>query len=173
MFDAHLHLPPPRRWAAAREAGIRGGVLAGLGPADWQTLEEAAASGLTWSAGLHPWWVHAADDATLRDALRQLGQRLMSRGPVAIGECGLDFARARTSPARSRQHRALEAQLDMAREHEMPVVLHVVRATGAALGLVRDAALPRGGLVHGFAGPREVAMDWHRIGFCVGIGPAL
>lgn len=61
----------------------------------------------------------------------------------------------------------------MAQEHGMPVVLHVVRATGAALGLARDAALPRGGLVHGFAGPREVAMDWHRIGFCVGIGPTL
>lgn len=172
MFDAHSHaLGVPRR-DAAHAAGIRGSVLAGLGPSDWPGLATASAGG-GWVAGLHPWWVDSASPLDVAAGLTSLEARLVLGGPVGVGECGLDHARARTSGARARQLAALAAQLTLACTHDRPVVLHVVRATGAALAAVRAARLPRGGLLHGFTGPLEVAREWHRLGFMLGVGPAV
>lgn len=173
MFDAHQHPRGAQGWRAARAAGVRSAVLAGEGPADWAALAAAAPPDRHWIAGLHPWWVDRATPPAIDAALAALEAQLAAGGPVGVGECGLDHARARTDEGRARQAAALQAQLDLARAHDLPVVLHVVRATGAALDLVGAVPPPRGGLVHGFVGAREVAKRWHRLGFCVGIGPGL
>ena len=173
MFDAHRHPDGAASAAAARAAGVQGAVVAGLGPADWEGLRASAPQDGGWLAGLHPWWVDTAPAPALRAALDALADVLASGDPIGVGECGLDHARARTPAARARQLEALGAQLGLARAHALPVVLHVVRATGAAQQRVATARLPRGGLVHGFAGPREVAEGWRRLGFVLGIGPAV
>jgi len=87
---------------------------------------------------------------------------------VALGECGLD--RVRGVPW-DLQVRAFEAQLELAREHSLPVVLHVVKAFPAILQAHRTAATPW--FVHGFRGGPELALDLWRHGIRLSFGPAL
>jgi len=173
VLDAHQHAADPGAWARARTAGITAAVLAGVGPSDWDPMAAAAGRDRVWCAGLHPWWVRDAPEATVSAALDALADRLDRGGPVAVGECGLDHARTRDAHGRARQREALHAQLCLARDHGLPVVLHVVRATAAARAAVAAVGLPQGGLVHGFTGALEVGREWHRAGFLLGVGAAV
>lgn len=94
--------------------------------------------------GVHPWDAEREDTATL-------GQRLGDA--QAVGETGLDFA---CDVAREAQTAALRAQLRLARERGLPVVLHCVRAFEP---LMRELAAcePRAVIFHGFIGSPEQA----------------
>jgi TatD DNase family protein len=62
----------------------------------------------------------------------------------------------------------------MARDRNLPVVLHVVQAHGLALEVVADDGLPEaGGMVHGFGGSAEVAAEWVRLGAHVSFSTAI
>lgn len=96
------------------------------------------------TAGIHPWDAAKEDAATL-------GERL---GDVqAVGETGLDFVRGAD---RETQLAALRAQLRLARERGLPVVLHCVQAFEP---LMRELAAcePRAVIFHGFIGSPEQA----------------
>ena len=94
--------------------------------------------------GVHPWDAEREDTATL-------GQRLGDA--QAVGETGLDFA---CGVAREAQTAALRAQLRLARERGLPVVLHCVRAFEP---LMRELAAcpPPAAIFHGFIGSPEQA----------------
>ena len=94
--------------------------------------------------GVHPWDAEREDTATL-------GQRLGDA--QAVGETGLDFA---CDVAREAQTAALRAQLRLARERGLPVVLHCVRAFEP---LMRELAAcpPPAAIFHGFIGSPEQA----------------
>ena len=94
--------------------------------------------------GVHPW------DADMR-LVATLGERLSDAQDV--GETGLDFVHG---PSREMQTEALRAQLRLARERGLPVVLHCVRAFEP---LMRELAAcePRAVIFHGFIGSPEQA----------------
>ncbi len=164
MIDAHCH-PSPQRLAAARGDGVTGWVGSVMVPEDLDDKNDASED-LWWSAGLHPW---LAPGVVLKDALAALESRLDR--VVAIGEMGLDHRRARDPDTRSLQRRAFRAQLALARDRGLPVVLHVVRAHGAALQVLRKDGMPtQGGLVHGFSGALEVAQSYLSLGLHLGVG---
>ena len=96
------------------------------------------------TAGVHPW------DAATQDAAT-LGQRL--GGAQAVGETGLDFVRGAD---RAVQLAAFRAQLALAHERQMPVVLHCVRAFEPVMREL-DACRPRAVIFHGFIGSPEQA----------------
>lgn len=177
-IDGHCHLdlfPPtevPAVLARARSAGVRRLILAGVDPAGWATQRALVARepGLFRTAGLHPW--AAMERSAVLDAdMAQLTETLeQSPHPVAIGELGLDHLRG-PPDSRPAQEAAFRAQLALARERHLPVVLHVVQAHGRALEILRADGLPaRGGVVHGFSGSAEVAADYVRLGLHIGIG---
>ncbi len=113
--------------------------------------------------GLHPWHVPADVDAAL-DSLRELADAMP---PVAIGETGLD--KSRRGAPRELQVRAFEGQVALARELDVPLILHVVRSHGACLERVRGHS--PGGMVHDFQGPVETVRDWVQAGFFLSISP--
>ena len=94
--------------------------------------------------GVHPW------DADM-PLVATLGERLSDA--QAVGETGLDFVHG---PSREVQTEALRAQLRLARERGLPVVLHCVRAFEP---LMRELAAcePRAVIFHGFIGSPEQA----------------
>jgi TatD DNase family protein len=69
---------------------------------------------------------------------------------VAIGECGLDFYRERTTP--DQQRAAFLAQLAIAAGASLPVVVHSREAMAETLNVLSVAAPPRGGVLHCFDG---------------------
>jgi TatD DNase family protein len=174
--DAHTHLDLPafdadRAEVLARAAavGVVGGVICAADPADWDRVEAAGTSlGLPWTLGVHPWWCAALDDAAHDALLAVLSARPT---PWGIGETGLDHGRATTPGAQALQRRSLRAHLALARERDVPVVLHVVRAYPEALDVIDADGLPAaGGMVHSWSGPpelvpRAVALGLH-LSFC-------
>jgi TatD DNase family protein len=96
---------------------------------------------------------------------------------VAIGEIGLDYYRDRTSP--QQQRIAFEAQLSLAAELELPVIIHNREASDDVLAILEswvtglpDALRQRPGVLHSFSAPENIAKRALAIGFYLGFtGP--
>ncbi len=82
---------------------------------------------------------------------------------VAIGETGLDFHYQHSPPAA--QEASLEAHLQLAREQELPVVIHCRSAERRLAEILRAAGMPeRGGVIHCFTGDLEAARAFIDLG---------
>lgn len=162
FIDSHAHLADPafdgdrgEVLAFARLAGCAGVVCIGesLASADRAAELAAAHPGFVWhTAGVHP------HDAAGFDAARDLAaiRAHAARGAIAVGECGLDY-HYDNSP-RDRQREALSAQLDVARELRLPLVVHTREAEADTVAMLvnaaRDGVL---GVLHCYTGSRSLA----------------
>lgn len=184
MIDAHCHLDDPRFDAdraaameAARHAGVRGFVTAGVGPDRWERQRRLCADVPDTFAcyGLHPWAVaRARDDGEVAGALAHL-ERVLDEAPaVGLGETGLDASGHTPRDSLPRQERAFRAQIRLARARDLPLVLHVVRAHEEALRVAEEEGVPRrGGMVHSFGGDPGQARRWIRLGLSISLGPSV
>jgi len=167
VFDAHAHLDeaPP----AGLPLGISGWVLPGVSAArDAHSAALAAADPrLVAAAGLHPWYLPDGDD--LEDALRALRSRIDGGAVCAVGETGLDKGR-RAGP-KDVQLRAFRAQLAMAAQAALPLILHVVRSHGRCLEEIAAAGVGLRGMVHDFQGPVQMVGPWVQAGFLLSVSP--
>lgn len=175
LIDTHCHLDAAEfaadredAMARARAVGVGGFVIPAVGRAnfaDVQTLV-AAHPDCACALGIHPMYVGEARDADL-DAL----EPLLAQGvAVAVGEIGLDgFVEEGNLPL---QRHFFEAQLRLARKHELPVVLHIRRAQDEVLKYLRRLPVC-GGIAHAFNGSRQQAEDFIKLGFKLGFGGAM
>ncbi len=178
-FDAHTHLDfeafAPDRAAVcerARQAGVDGWLIAGAAPADWDRIERVAAeTGGLAACGVHPWWLSELGEDAVQAALADLGQR---DGLAAIGETGLDHVRAQDATTRTKQRECFREHLSIARNRNLPLVLHLVRASTEALQLCRLDGLPEaGGMIHRWSGkPTQIAGAVSQ-GLYISFGPAV
>lgn len=116
--------------------------------------------------GIHPIYTkdaQASDLAVLRDYLQRYQ-------PVAVGEIGLDFFIAEYEPAQ--QEFFFIEQLKLAREFDLPVLLHIRRAADTILKHLRQHKV-RGGVAHAFNGSRQQADEFMKLGFKLGFGGAM
>ena len=116
--------------------------------------------------GIHPLYVTQASDkdiTTLADWLR-------NEAPVAVGEIGLDFYIKDTDP--ERQIFFFTEQLKLARQFDLPVILHVRRAIDEVLKYLRRYTV-RGGIAHAFNGSKQQADEFIKLGFKLGFGGAM
>ncbi len=177
-IDSHCHLDAPEFdpdraavVAAARAAGVRQLVVPAVAAAHFDTvIALAAETGFAYALGLHPLYVGQAADADLdrlRDALvaRRDDPRL-----VAVGEIGLDHFVPGLD--RERQQRFYLAQLKLARDAGLPVILHVRRSADALLAGLRRVPVA-GGIAHAFNGSLQQARQFIAQGFCLGFGGAM
>lgn len=92
-------------------------------------------------------------------------------GVVAIGETGLDYHFKREEQHRLKQHLWFLYQLNLARKRKLPVILHVRQAHEAALRILRwHPARELGGVIHCFYGSKELALQYLKLGYHIGIG---
>jgi TatD DNase family protein len=177
MFDAHCHLDrlsdPSSALVAARAAGVVDVLVAGVDPGGWDSQERlAGVAGVHLAYGLHPTAVDA-DASRTEAALRGLPTRLRGAGVVALGETGLDHRPAYRGHADA-QRLVFRAQLDLARQLDLPVVLHVVAAYGAAWDVLKQDGLPRaGGMVHAWSGAADLVPRWQELGLYLSFGGPL
>ena len=109
------------------------------------------------TAGIHPW---EAQRAELSELL-PLGDDVQ-----AVGETGLDFA---VDVDRDAQRRLFDAQLRLACERGLPVVLHCVRAFEETMRRLA-ACTPRAVIFHGFIGSTEQARQALAKGYYLSFG---
>ena len=176
--DAHCHLADPRFDGTRADVLVRAGcagvnffMQGGVNPADWAKQIELADERWGLCFGLHPWYVNDTDEAACLQALAQLEEILPKA--VALGEVGLDKG-PRLQPLRlDFQQEIMHRQLRLAVKHDKPIVLHIVRAHGPALEILRSEASSWRGIVHGFTGAKEVADQYIKLGLAVSVGGAL
>lgn len=172
LVDTHCHLDVPEFdadrdavVARARAAGVTRQIVPAIEAATWPALRDACAkdAGLFPAYGLHPLLL-----ATHREEhLRELREWIERERPVAIGECGLDYWVEDLD--RDQQSTYFDAQLRLAREFDLPVVVHARRAVDAVMASIKRVGNLRG-VIHSYAGSEEQARQLADLGFLIGIG---
>ena len=140
-----------------------------------QQLTEQAESGVAvpkvyLASGLHPAYISEHTEADLE----QLAQFLQTQPNVAVGEIGLDTFTddLKTEQSVAKQKRFFEAQLDLAVEHQLPVLLHIRKAHAECLALLKKHnynANKLGGIAHSFSGGEQEAKAFVKLGFKLGV----
>jgi TatD DNase family protein len=155
--------------ARARAAGVSDIVTPAYDPQSWDAVAALAAThpGVHAALGLHPW---VADRALDLDDLRA---RLLACGAVAVGEIGLDAKIV--GPGMARQVAVLRPQLRLARELDLPVILHDRGAAEHLVPLLREVygGAPARGVVHAFSRGPELARRYLDLGLHLGFGGAV
>lgn len=180
LVDTHCHLAAVEFAsdrgvvaAAARAAGVSAIVVPAVDVTSFAEVRVCCTrySGCAAAYGIHPLYVRnagSADLATLQEwLLRTLAG---SEQPVAVGEIGLDLFVS--DPAFDRQEQFFVEQLKIARETDLPVLLHVRRAIDPVLKYLRRIRV-RGGIAHAFNGSRQQADEFIKLGFKLGFGGAM
>jgi TatD DNase family protein len=175
LIDTHCHLDAAEFdadreavHAAARAAGVETIVVPAVEVSAFARTRETVSRypGCVAAYGIHPLYVMQAAD----DDLAALRQWLLAERPVAVGEIGLDLYVADIDPARQ-EHFFVE-QLRLARDFDLPVLLHVRRAVDAVLKQLRRFKV-RSGIAHAFNGSRQQADEFIKLGFALGFGGAI
>ncbi|MCA1714352.1 MAG: TatD family hydrolase, partial [Gammaproteobacteria bacterium] len=172
LIDSHCHLDAvefdPDRAAViarARQAGIVQQIVPAIDAASWPKLREvcALAPGLHPAYGLHPLCLVSHRPQHLDELRKWIGRE----HPLAIGECGLDFF-VDGLDAQSQQD-YFDGQLQLAREFDLPLVVHARRAVEAVIVAIKRIGRLRG-VVHSFSGSAEQARQLWQLGFLIGLG---
>ena len=172
FIDTHVHidvenfsLDRDAVLAQAHAVGVKQMVVPGIEVDGWSQLGSICArhAGLFPALGIHPLFLPA--DPVV--AIEQLRHAVSQCRPVAIGEIGLDFWDKQV--AREPQQRLLAAQLQLAVEFHLPVLLHVRKAHEQVVQMLRHSGVV-GGIVHAYGGSLEQAGCYIRLGFKLGVG---
>jgi len=172
LVDTHCHLDD-REFDTDRDAVIRRAravgvawqVVPAVDAAGWPKLRDvcAADESLFPAYGLHPMLV--ADHRPQH--LVELRQWIEREHPCAVGECGLDFYIEGLD--RNQQQHCFGGQLELARDFDLPVIVHARRAVDAVIASIRRIGGLRG-VVHSFSGSVEQARQLWKLGFLLGLG---
>jgi len=173
VFDTHCHLQElddvDAAIARARAAGVERMLLAGVGPEHWQRDDALLArhDALVVSYGVHPQLVRSIGDAALDDHLQQLDTRLRGRDArvVAVGEIGLDGL-DENRECLPQQERWFREQLRLARKHDLPVALHVLRQHPQALKILAEERVARG-VLHSCSASADLVREYVALGLHV------
>jgi len=188
LIDTHTHFDEPlfdkRRTleaATALSAGVQHLVLVGYLQSHFDRMNQVAVV-LNYLAdrhqsprahialGLHPFYSHQHQLSHLED----LATRLEHSRPLAIGEIGLDTFTAELKQPEifAKQQQFFSAQLDLAVQYQLPVMLHIRKAHAEALALLKAHdydAKALGGIAHSFSGGEQEAKAFVNLGFKLGV----
>ena len=172
LADSHVHLDDAAfdadRQAVverARAAGVTLQVVPGVDVSSWPRIRALCTpgSGLYPAYGMHPMFL----DQHRPEHLLELSQWLKSHRPIAVGEIGLDFHVEGLAAEDQRDY--FRRQLALAREFDLPVIVHARAALDEVTATLRRIGNLRG-VVHSFAGSQQQAEQLWKLGFYLGIG---
>lgn len=150
----------------ARKAGVIAQILPGVCQQWWNNLLNLCAvePDLFPAIGLHPMYL----DRHHPDHLGELEEYANTGSLVALGEIGLDYYINKSDP--KKQQDLFEAQLSIAKQSNLPILLHVRKAHDQVLATIRRKKFPLGGIVHAFNGSRQQAEHYVKLGFKISFG---
>lgn len=160
----------------AAQVGVHGVLIPAVQAKDFEavaSLAHQAALHLPatcYTLGIHPIytpWAKESDMDILRKAVRQA---MSDPRFVGIGEIGLDYFLPELDA--HQQAFFFEAQLNLAQEFKLPVILHVRRSQDAILKALRTRKIS-GGIAHAFNGSFQQAEQFIQLNFAMGFGGAM
>ncbi|GGI17748.1 TatD family hydrolase [Oxalicibacterium faecigallinarum] len=182
-IDTHCHLDAAEfadqadevaRRAEALQVGMI--VIPAVERANFSTVRNLAHAhaNCSYALGIHPIFVPQAQEADLLFLRESVEAAMADPRFVAIGEIGLDYfvPLLTESAMRAKQEHFYAEQLKIARDFDLPVLLHVRRAQDQILKQLRRIKVP-GGIAHAFNGSFQQAQIFIDLGFKLGFGGAM
>ncbi len=173
LVDTHCHLDLIKEDSAvvmetAIAKGVQAIIVPGVHRQNFPHVMQLQADfpQAFYALGIHPMYV-AQTQASDLELVKSLVQ---TNKPIAIGEIGLDYYVARDNMAQ--QLTFFKAQLRLAQEYELPVILHVRGAIDAVLNCLHEHPVV-GGIAHAFNGSFQQAEQFAKLGFKLGFGGAM
>jgi len=173
IIDTHSHLDTrhfqddyQEVLSRARRAGVIAQVLPGVCRDGWPNLLNLCRreKDLFAAPGLHPLYLdrHSPSD------MNELQEHVETGEIVALGEIGLDYYHKDAD--HQSQQQLFEAQLHLAKEWSLPILLHVRKAHDQVQATIRRKNFCCGGIVHAFNGSRQQAEHYIKLGFKIAVG---
>ncbi len=168
LIDTHCHIFSDQFAAdqaatldRARAAGVTRMINIGYDlPSSALAIALAQAQPMVWATvGIQPHYALSTTEADLERLRALLGQPRV----VALGEIGLDYYHDRAP--HDLQEALFRRQLALARELNLPVVIHTREAQADTLRILQDAARGQPGVMHSFSGDWEYAQQCLEVGF--------
>jgi len=173
FIDSHCHIDAeafsdlPSLLNTCQAKGVNDIIVPGLYEAQWLQIQQLAAqfSSLHIAFGRHPWWLKPEDSVEIftEDLLAQASHPSC----IAIGETGIDAAKNINLDL---QRRWFEAHIQVAAELNKPLIIHAVRSHPHIQELLKKYRGKARGVIHAFSGSAELAGQYWRLGFYLGIG---
>lgn len=179
LIDSHTHLDfpdfdadRPALLAESRALGVQRMVVLGVYQGNWQRVWDLVQSDpdLHAAFGLHPVYLDQHRPQDLSELGDWLSRLAGHRQLCAVGEIGLDYFIETLD--RDRQQSLFDAQLQLAADFNLPALIHVRRSHAAVIATLKRFKLKRGGIIHAFAGSKEEAREYIKLGFKLGLGGA-
>ena len=179
LIDSHTHLDFPdfdadrtQLLARSRASGVEQVVVLGVYQHNWQRLWDLVQtdSQLYAAFGLHPVYLNEHRPEHVLELGQWLSRLAGHPQLCAVGEIGLDYFLPELD--REGQQQLFEAQLQLAADFQLPALLHVRRSHAQVIATLKRFRLQRGGIIHAFAGSREEAREYLKLGFKLGLGGA-
>jgi TatD DNase family protein len=180
LIDTHCHFDLPlfdadreALCAAAKASGLRHIIIPAIDASAWsrmkllQHAESCQGVSLHMAYGLHPMFIDRHTDKDIDN----LKTWLEHEKTVAVGECGLDFFVKGLD--RQRQFEIFEAQVMLASDYQLPLIIHARKSLDFILKTIRQYAnrsMPLTGVIHSFSGSEQQAKQLIDLGFYLGFG---
>ncbi|QWD91844.1 TatD family hydrolase [Polynucleobacter sp. MWH-Braz-FAM2G] len=181
-IDTHCHLDAPEFAGALpeiiREASnknVKALLLPAVKASDCLSVKNltqqhsSVIPGLVYTLGIHPLYTNQAQEGDIAILEKEVVSSLSDPRFVGVGEIGLDYFVEGLDPRK--QEFFFNAQLDLAQQHQLPVILHVRRSQDVILKALRRRNIP-GGIAHAFNGSFQQAEQFIELGFKLGFGGA-
>jgi TatD DNase family protein len=182
-IDTHCHLDAaefgeeaPRIAEKSAGGGVSCIVVPAIAVFNFDAVKALAQrnANCVYALGIHPIFVPQAEESDLLTLRQKVEEAMSDPRFVGIGEIGLDFfvPQLNEPPLREKQERFYSEQLKIARDFDLPVLLHVRRSQDMVLKHLRRIAVRRG-IAHAFNGSFQQAEEFVRLGFKLGFGGAM
>ena len=197
--DSHCHLDfaefssnLPELLQQCQAKNIHRLIVPGVNPEHWQrvlSLVDLPKKSpdvniqIACALGIHPWFLIVKNETantSLDFQTQQLEQAInLNRNNLdAIGECGIDVFKAKKNTASETalsdniqlQQDFFEMQLSLAKQNDLPVIVHHCQSHQLILPLLKKHQLAKAGVIHAFSGSYQQAKDYVDLGFKLGIG---
>ncbi|MEJ8823499.1 TatD family hydrolase [Variovorax humicola] len=181
-IDTHCHLDAaefgaetPAVRARAARAGVGMCVIPAVSAFNFDTVRELAhRQGDAYALGIHPLCTGQATEADLQTLADALQAHHDDPRLVAVGEIGLDFFVPGLDA--EKQAHFFHTQLQLARQHGLPLVIHVRRSVDQVVKHLRQVGGPGArwhGIAHAFNGSEQQARACIALGLRLGFGGAV
>ncbi|ELZ5939585.1 TatD family hydrolase [Providencia sp. 21OH12SH02B-Prov] len=175
FIDTHCHFDFPPFVGAideslclAEKAGVTDIIIPAVSVDNFERVWHLAQrySQLHAAIGFHPLYLNLFQEQHMETMIGYLHQNHAKC--VAVGEIGLDLYMQ--EPLFDLQQQVLIAQLKLAKQFDLPVILHSRKSHDPLAALLRRYPVPACGVIHGFAGSLSQAQAFIKLGYFIGVG---
>ncbi len=175
IIDTHCHLNMEvfvetldTTLEQAQRLGVMHMIVPGVTKDSWATIQQISkhARQVHAAYGLHPCFCDYHNEQDIDLLITYCEQY----SPVAIGEIGLDYFIS--NPDLEKQSRLFVNQLQVAKDFNLPVIVHCRKAHDQCLKKIKQSGHHKGGVIHAYSGSLEQAKRYLDAGFKLGIGGA-